>query len=255
MCIGLPELKGEVCQHYFHKPLNSLCSTEDSSGKIVFKCLVSASPLEPILTKFHLLFSRHQSDIFRNVWSSKLQEAKQVQMTISDVVTHVWDPVFEECCLLIDNIQSRRIKLQCVDHYFRCFHIGSESVSMHIRKLFVALEACHNREVQSLGWIQSAVDRMEQYWSLCELAKAAKIILDLRESTKLTGNFDVIESVASEVATSMKEASLENIDQKLIGAKSFLEQFTNDPSKMDCLRNFSDSMSLIEWIRKETKGS
>lgn len=52
----------------------------------------------------------------------------------------------------------------------------------------------------------------------------------------------------------MKSKPLSSIDETLINAGSFLEDF-RDEQKLDCLRTFVDCADIIEWIRTYTKGT
>ena len=51
----------------------------------------------------------------------------------------------------------------------------------------------------------------------------------------------------------MKSNPLSLIDERLIDAGSFLEDF-RDEQKLDCLQKFVDSVEIIDWIRTYTKG-
>ena len=237
------------------KPINSLCSIEDLQGPLKFHCFKKAEPLVDILDNFFYLSRKFHSDLFQRIWKSKLKDISNTKdvITFSSVVTDIWNPVFDKCCQLIDSIKTRSIILRDVDLHFRQLH-DEGSVCEHLRNLYMAIETCNSRKVGQSNWIQVSVDLMEQYWSLCEQGKAARIVLELKEKLKLTGNFEIIEYVANQVTTSMKSAPLEKIDQKLIQAKSFLEQFTSEQMKLDCLEKFAACLNIVGWIRKETRG-
>ena len=57
------------------------------------------------------------------------------------------------------------------------------------------------------------------------------------------------------MSSSMKEKTLDVIDQTLINAGEFLGMVEGERSRLDCLRTFTDSLEVVEWIRKETKGT
>lgn len=202
-----------------------------------------------------MLADRYVSDLFKRIWISMLKAESKSKLTVTftDVVIRIWNPVFTQCCQLVESVQSRKIKLRDVDIYFRDYE-GEHIISEHLRNLFSAIETCYGRPVVTTGWIQASVHLMQQYWALCDQAKAANIILELKESLNLKGNFDIIENVASQVTESMKDSSLDRIDGNLMEAKSFLEQMTADSKKLECLHEFAACSSIVEWIRKETTG-
>lgn len=249
---GLSEVTREIELDHSLKPVNSLCSLKDS---LRFFCFEPAQPLQSTLNRYHMLSHLYSNDFFKIIWTSVLKKESKsnTTMTFTDILRRVWDPVFERCCQLIDGVQARSIKLRDVDRYFgKCE--GSKYIREHLFYLHSGIEACNDRTVGKSGWIQVSVDLMQQYWAICEQAEAAAIILELKERLNLTGSFEIIENVASQVTESMKDLSLDSIDCKLIEAKSFLERVTADSKKLECLREFASCSSIVKWIRKETTG-
>ena len=254
---GLSDLMSEVVQDFSSKPICSLCSVNEDSTAIEFKCFLQARPLHiRRVPLFYSLFSgNHHSDLFQKIWKSKLDEVlrTKVKLTFEEVATKVWDPVFEECSELVDSVRGRTLKLKKVDSYFLQLKVGS--VSQNLKDLYTAVEACRNKTEENSGWIQRSVDLMEQYWALCKQVKAANIVLELRDKLKLAGDFEIFQDVASRVNTSMMDAPLESIGRKTLkDAKSFLDKATEEEKKLECLEQFTACLSIVEWMRKETKG-
>ena len=52
----------------------------------------------------------------------------------------------------------------------------------------------------------------------------------------------------------VKSSPLSSIDENLINACSFLEDFREE-RKLDCLQTFVSCADIIEWIRTYTKGN
>lgn len=52
----------------------------------------------------------------------------------------------------------------------------------------------------------------------------------------------------------MKDQTLQAIDESVVKAAKFLEDFANDPKKSECLIAYAESQKIVKWIRKETKG-
>ena len=50
----------------------------------------------------------------------------------------------------------------------------------------------------------------------------------------------------------MKDKTLANIDESLVGAGRFLSEFTD--KKLECITKFNDCQDIVQWIRKTTKG-
>lgn len=58
-----------------------------------------------------------------------------------------------------------------------------------------------------------------------------------------------------QVVQSVGDRSLNSIDEKFIVAGGFLKKFMKEPGKLECLKAFADSLDIVEWILKETKGT
>lgn len=221
---------------------------------VEFKCFDLAKPLCSILDHHYFLSDKRHSDLFQQIWKAKLDDSVHAKLflTFGDIATEIWDPVFSECRRLVNSVREKTIELKMVDKYFLPLN---DNVFHHLKNLCIAMEICQGKKTDNFLWIQSSVNLMEQYWALCKQAKAAKIVLLLKDKLKLTGNFEIIEDVASRVETSMMDASLASIGRKTITeAKSFLDKFTEDKNKLDCLDQFAACLNIVEWMRRETKG-
>ena len=64
-------------------------------------------------------------------------------------------------------------------------------------------------------------------------------------------NFHVFNYQAS---ASMRDQTLGDVDQSLVETGKFLQEFVSDSEKLECLQIFAKCLSMVNWIRKETKG-
>ena len=53
----------------------------------------------------------------------------------------------------------------------------------------------------------------------------------------------------------MEDQTLKAIDQNVVTAAKFLEDFASDKKKRECLKAYAESTKIVKWIRKETKGN
>ena len=204
--------------------------------------------------------SEFESDIFALLWSARIKQIHQAKKTleIPDIVNEIWTPVFKECSTLIVELKSESIKLKDID---RCFRpVEEKRMVTDLGNLCKAIEVSNRGDqplgtpVQSPDWIVHVVKHIQQYWSLREQAEAANTLLKLKDRLKLTGDFGIIQKVASQGTKSVKDAPLSSITDEVLEAKEFLEEISNDKKKLVCLNSFADSMSLVEWIGQETTG-
>ena len=145
----------------------------------------------------------YKNDIFHRIWIHTSNQAFKAnsELTISDIVTKIWNPAFEECCRLLDSLSNCSITLQEVDDRFLRFNNNISMIKFHLEQLHRGVEECHNRKLPPgcPPWIHSAVEHMQQYWTLSRYAKAAQTVLELRDMLNLTGDFSLMETIAKKV--------------------------------------------------------
>ena len=214
------------------------------------------------------------SKIFVDFWHRRVAAVVQnrsADLALSDVEKGLWTPVFNQCEELLGKLKDYSLSLQMVDQVFK----GQPDIPGIIRQLYRGVVKCQiGHDVKDFKWMERVIGRMNQYWRLCSFAKAADAFLKIRDALKLTGDFELVERVASEVsnllsllfacisssisalkaATSMKDQTLQAIDESVVTAAKFLEDYATDSKKEDCLRAYADSQSIVKWIREETKG-
>ena len=201
LILGLQDLRDELDQNLDTARLNSLC-VSDGASKMTFKLFKSAIPLDPIKIMYDFISRHHQNDLFHRIWErTSLRAARDIpNLTIQDIVTKIWDPAFKECCRILDSLQDNSMKLREVDDRFSGYD-DPNVIQNHLYKLFKGVELCCIRKPPQIcpPWIKSAVQRMQEYWTLSRYAKAAQTVLDLRARLGLTGEFSLMETIASQV--------------------------------------------------------
>ena len=199
--LGLQDLRDELDQNLDAAKLNSLC-VSDGPSKITFKHFRLAIPLDSIKSTYDFMSRHHQNDLFHRIWERTSIRAvrEATELTIQDIVTKIWDPAFKECQRILDSLQDNSMKLQEVDDQFSSYD-SPNVIQTHLHKLFKGVEVCCNRmQPQTCPtWIRSAVQRMQEYWTLSRYAKAAQTVLDLRARLGLTGDFTQMETIATQV--------------------------------------------------------
>ncbi len=197
VCIiaGLEELRTEIRRDHKDKPIKDLCVIDN--GKVIFSLLHLALPLEDIPMKFDFMFSKYQNKLFEKIWDDHLKKARrksESELTIASIKTDIWDPSFHRSLTLLDSLRDRSIKLSEVDQYFKEVKDRERQISA----LCSGVEMCKDGRVIGDGhqWISTAVHMMDGYWSICKLAE---IIMELKEITKLSGDFSLVEGIASQV--------------------------------------------------------
>ncbi len=180
-----------------------MCVSE--GGDIVFMSLYSALPLDEIAQKFDIMSRECANDLFSSSWKTHMKKAassvtgqKAQELVIEDIKTKIWDPTFAECNALLNSLHDRSIKLADIDSYFSLIEDNNE---MQLHRLHNGIMKCMGvTQKPNLQWIQTTVKLMEEYWSLVKLADAAKMVMTLKYKLGLSGDFNLIQTIAEEVS-------------------------------------------------------
>ncbi len=206
---GLDQLRAEVQYDHTTTPIKDLCVIEDG---IVFSSIKCALPLDGIRQQFNIMSSVHSTPFFREIWVKHMKKAaasvkrnERAELTVEDIKTAIWDPAFRECNYLLESLRDRSIKLIEVDCYFKT----REERKLQLQRLCSGVCKCISPDKWSdFGWIDDAIIHMESYWSLLNLSKAARVVMELKARLDLSGDFEDIETLAIEVCKIVNEDTL-----------------------------------------------
>ena len=196
--VGIRELQNDLQHNFDTAKLNSLCVSD--GGRIMLQQFKSAAPLDPIKIKYDFISQHHHNDLFHRIWDHTSIRAlrENAELTISDIVTKIWNPTVKECCRILDSLQASSMKLHEVDDLFGNYN-GPCVIQDNLYTLLKGMELCCDREPprECPIWITNAVEHMQKYWILCDRVKSARMVLDFQKRLGLTGNFCKMELIAS----------------------------------------------------------
>ena len=169
----------------------------------LFELLEITRPLESMLYSYVVISKKHANGIFDRVWNERITDVVAAgSVSVSDITSKLWQPTVTKCTDLLTTLQKRTMTLSVVDQYFQPYFNNKEAALNDMINLFNGLR----HHVKTFGEpkmeerrIREAVDVVQQYWSLRTYSDAAKICLELKEKLKLTGNFDIVNVLASQV--------------------------------------------------------
>ena len=144
----------------------------------------------------------YANGFFDRVWHKVISEAGDT-LSMSDIILKLWEPTITECHVLLSSLRQRTMTLATVDDVFQPYHNKRNSAIKDMVNLFKGLRSCDNNLgdiAQAEEEITRAVDVVEEYWSLCTYAHAARVCLQLKDTLQLKGNFDAVKVLASQVS-------------------------------------------------------
>ena len=195
---GLDDLRNEITGFNLETPINQLCRREEND--VIFISMVSAKPIDKTARQFDIMYREYSTDIFFSIWKSKVKAARSqraAKLAIEDIKLIMWGPTVDEGRSLLESLQDRSIKLTEVDRYFS----EIKDLESQLHRFHGGIMRClgSTEQVKSFKWLKTAVKLIEEYWSLLRLADAADVIIDIKNSLTLSGDFTLIQSIAEKV--------------------------------------------------------
>ena len=185
-------------KNYRSQKINSLCIRNELRGVSVV-CFNKAHPLLPFAKSFFVMTYRLNSDVFRSTWKAMLQLAltKNPSLDVNHLQSDVWQPAFQQCQSLLEELYEQTITLGDVDRHFGMY--GESGLTTQLKLLFHGVNECTNRQLGD-DLILRSVEKITNYRQLCSYRNAANSFLKLRDLLKLSrGNFRDVERISKEV--------------------------------------------------------
>ena len=135
--------------------------------------------------------------IFRDYWNTRSKSVVRTDFSLADVTAEVWRPVFSECEKLLASLMDCSISLTMVNQLFH--QMRQDLIEHNIKQLQRGVEWCRGRKNVDFMWIGGVINRMNQFWRLSGYTDAAQAFLKIRDALKLTGDFQLVKNVASQV--------------------------------------------------------
>ena len=174
----------EICELY-----------EVINGEEVYAILtINDKNVMEVLKPFAVMMSEYKTVISQNIWSCHVR--KYSAITLPEVVTKVWTPVFNEIKQLIEKFYDKSVTLKEINIYLK--DILPQNLEEEIGKLVKGCNLCLDKEA-STTWISQFVVSVNYYRDSCEAQVAAELILTAKDALMLAGSFEELAKFKSEV--------------------------------------------------------
>ncbi len=187
---GIVELKEELEEDFGCRKIKDLCRVEGETLEL--SCLEAAKPLDAFVDHFDIMFKR-SSNLFIQPLNRKMKQV--LALKIDNIYPLIWQPVFEHCQKLLNDLATHQITLATVDRHLKPHATTLErdvtNLAIGMHKCLTATPACTT--------LQDALSKVNDYWMICEYQDGAQVFLCLQEVLQLTGDFTLIEKFASSV--------------------------------------------------------
>ncbi|KAL4658167.1 E3 ubiquitin-protein ligase rnf213-alpha-like [Arapaima gigas] len=232
--------------------LDEICSSE--SGVVTFFSLN-----EDMRQMAQSLHTVQESYIFKMCWENQAKEwsktddeddgeeeeeseQSEVIATIEVIHENIFKPSYEKYKQIYENLKNGQLKLQEVDIIFEVYKGRYEELMAHLQIM------CKVDSMDDKRWIERRVQQIEQYHGLHLAVESALVIMHVKETLGLQGNFQVLHTLLEASQVQFKHESLDRIDNDLMQAKKVLVDITE--SRRECLHELHMRKSFVIWVKE-----
>ncbi|XP_006105644.1 E3 ubiquitin-protein ligase RNF213 [Myotis lucifugus] len=210
--------------------------------------------VQEMATTIDLLKDSH---IFWTFWAEAARallppEEEEAQggplVDIEDMYDDLYLPCFNKFRKLYEDLRSGELTFGEVHTIFGVFVNKYEELTFDL-SVMCALDPSDPRD-----WIQERMEQVREYHHLHLSAKAAKIILEVKETLGLTGDFSLLHFVLriTEASENSRHGKLGQIDRQVISANKLLRHL--DEARCQCLLELALAREFVHWVREAVKG-
>uniref|UniRef100_A0A672LBL4 RING-type E3 ubiquitin transferase n=1 Tax=Sinocyclocheilus grahami TaxID=75366 RepID=A0A672LBL4_SINGR len=194
------------------------------------------------------------SYIFRMCWRNEATKFAQDYGAVSSEGDAVITPkklhsdIFTPCYNAYKNIytglKDGSITFENIDVTFRDYKGKYKELGAEVAII------CRLDHSDDRRWVQTRVPQIEQYHELYLAIQSAEVVMMVKETLCLQGDFQVLEKLLSffQRHVDFKKERLDSIDDELVQAKIVLVEITE--SRRLCLQELSRRKNFVTWVKE-----
>lgn len=201
------------------------------------------------------LYTFRDSIVFKMCWDKQAKFLANEEMEdnpdehqvadISATLQMIHDDIYLDCYNHYEDIYTRlkdgTIKLEEVNQFFKAFKGKYEDLAKDLDIM------CRMNKSRDKQWINSRVQQIEQYHELHLAVTSAQVIMKVKETLGLQGDFRVLETLTEVNDIDFQKEPLSRIDNELMQAKTVLVDIT-EPRRL-CLHELELRGHFVTWVK------
>lgn len=158
-------------------------------------CYPAAEPLNIFSNHFDIMMEQRSILFLRPLRDTLRKKMGSISdLTIADIYTEIWQPVFEHCRNLLESLANQSMTLSFVKQY-----LPEEDLNNDVYNLHTGVSKCLKVKPNHAD-LRIPLWRIEQYRKLCRYQAGARAFLKLRDILHLKGDFKVVEMLSFQVS-------------------------------------------------------
>ena len=174
--------------------------TDSSNTQLVCKFFSTENVPAELLRYLYIVGKKYPNDIFETCWQQQSKSCANLH-TFQAVYEMVCIPVLTECQEILVSLEQGTMTLENVEMYFWRFE--SNKLKNNLQHLCQGIKECFPSNKQLLpprNWVSTVATNIQKYKKRSSYVAAAKIVLMLKDSMKLTGDFTAVNTIVQQVA-------------------------------------------------------
>ncbi|XP_066499023.1 E3 ubiquitin-protein ligase rnf213-alpha [Hoplias malabaricus] len=225
-----------------------------------------ASPMAGVVTYFDLdddfrsmaeaLHTFKESYIFKMCWENQAEEfAAQnndesfdqseepyLLVTPDEIYSDIYIPCYNKYQNIYTSLKTGSTTFEEVDAIFKAYKGKYEELAEDVAVM------CRLDPADDKRWIQRRVQQIEQYHELHLAVESAQVVMMVKETLHLLGDFQVLEKLLEFTQLDFKKEHLDSIDNELMQAKTVLVDIT-EPRRL-CLQELGLRKNFVMWVKE-----
>ena len=195
------KLLEELNNNYNDIPVKDLfvLITDSGDPQLVCKFFSTENVPNELLRYLYIIGKKYPNDIFDNCWREQCKSCPNVH-TFEAVYKMVCIPVLTKCKEILVSLEQGTMTLENVEQYFWRFE--SNELKSNLQSLCLGIKECfpdYKQLSAPRNWVHSIVKNIQEYKKISGYISAANIVLRLKDSMKLTGDFTAVNTIVQQV--------------------------------------------------------
>uniref|UniRef100_W5N459 RING-type E3 ubiquitin transferase n=1 Tax=Lepisosteus oculatus TaxID=7918 RepID=W5N459_LEPOC len=163
-------------------------------------------------------------------------------ITMDNINEEIFTPCFDKYQHIYSSMQTGTLTLGDVDEIFRDYKDRYDELGKDFL-IMSKLNLSHDRK-----WIRIKIQQIKQYHQLHLAVESAKVIMEVKKTLNLNGDFHVLQTLLDVMHADFKGESLDCIDAELIKAKAILVDITE--ARRKCLQELGQRVVFVTWVKE-----
>ncbi|KAL3987051.1 centrosome and spindle pole-associated protein 1 [Sarotherodon galilaeus] len=257
MTVDVAELEGNQQVNIMTTPLDHFMEVHqfDQMSSSITGIVTFFNLDEEIRNMAEELYTFRDSIVFKMCWDKQAKFLATEEMEdnpdehqVADIratLQMIHDDIFIDCYNHYEDIYTRlkdgTIKLEEVNQFFKAFKGKYEELAKDLEIM------CRMKNSRDKQWINSRVQQIEQYHELHLAVTSAQVIMKVKETLGLQGDFRVLETLTEVNHIDFQKEPLSRIDNELMQAKTVLVDIT-EPRRL-CLQELELRGHFVKWVK------